>query len=147
MAVFPSYIPTRRNFTPGVFPQKTFRTLGGVAAKRTFGNVAYGARLELEFTNITDDKTQAIILHYQYQTQRNQRFQLPNTIVAGMAGSTPTLVVGPLVAGSLADSVKAVATLRWEYESPPAIESIFPGISVVSLTLIGEIRDPKSDDV
>ena len=136
MAVFPSYIPTRRNFTPGVFPQKTFRTLGGVAAKRTFGNVAYGAKLELEFTNITDDKTQAIIVHYQYQTQRNQRFRLPDTIVAGMS-------FGPLAAGSLADSVKAVATLRWEYEGPPAIESIFPGISVVSLTLIGEIRDPR----
>ena len=134
MAVFPSYIPTRRNFTPGVFPQKTFRTLGGVAAKRTFGNVAYGAKLELEFTNITDDKTQAIIAHYQFQTQRNQRFQLPDTVIAGMNAS-------------LATSVKAVSTLRWEYESSPAIESIFPGISVVSLTLIGEIRDPKTDDV
>ena len=134
MAVFPSYIPTKRNFTPGIFPQKTFRTLGGVAAKRTFGNVAYGAKLELEFTNIIDDKVQAIIAHYQFQTQRNQRFQLPDTIVAGMNAS-------------LATSVKAVSTLRWEYESPPAIESIFPGISVVSLTLIGEIRDPNSDDV
>jgi hypothetical protein len=133
MAVFPSYIPTRRNFTPGIFPQKTFRTLGGVAAKRTFGNVAYGAKLELEFTNITDDKVQAIIAHYQFQTQRNQRFQLSDTVIAGMNAS-------------LATSVKAVSTLRWEYESPPAIESIFPGISVVSLTLIGEIRDPNSDD-
>jgi hypothetical protein len=133
MAVFPSYIPTRRNFTPGIFPQKTFRTLGGAIAKRTFGNVAYDAKLELEFTNITDDKVQAIIAHYQFQTQRNQRFQLPDTVVAGMNAS-------------LATSVKAVSTLRWEYESPPAIESIFPGISVVSLTLIGEIRDPNSDD-
>ena len=134
MAAFPSYIPTRRNFTPGIFPQKSFRTLGGVAAKRTFGNVAYGAKLELEFTNIIDDTVQAIIAHYQYQTQRNQRFQLPDTVIAGMNNS-------------LATSVKAVSTLRWEYESPPAIESIFPGISVVSLTLIGEIRDPKTDDV
>ena len=133
MAVFPGYIPTRRNFTPGVFPQRAFRTLGGVSVKRTFGNTAYGAKLELEFTNITDDKVQAIIAHYQFQAQRNQRFQLPDTVVAGMNAS-------------LATSVKAVATLRWEYESPPAIESIFPGISVVSLTLIGEIRDPKSDD-
>ena len=134
MAAFPSYIPTRRNFTPGIFPQKSFRTLGGTVAKRTFGNVAYGAKLELEFTNIIDDKVQAIIAHYQYQTQRNQRFQLPDTVIAGMNAS-------------LATSVKAVSTLRWEYESPPAIESIFPGISVVSLTLIGEIRDPKTDDV
>ena len=134
MAVFPSYIPTRRNFTPGIFPQKTFRTLGGTVAKRTFGNVAYGAKLELEFTNITDDKVQEIIAHYQFQTQRTQRFQLPDSIVAGMNNA-------------LATSVKAVSTLRWEYESPPAIESIFPGISVVSLTLIGEIRDPKTDDV
>jgi hypothetical protein len=116
-----------------VFPQKSFRTLGGTVAKRTFGNVAYGAKLELEFTNITDDKVQAIIAHYQYQTQRNQRFQLPDSIVAAMGDA-------------LATSVKAVSTLRWEYESPPAIESIFPGISVVSLTLIGEIRDPNSDD-
>ena len=134
MATFPSYIPTRRNFTPGIFPQKSFRTLGGTVAKRTFGNVAYGAKLELEFTNIIDDKVQAIIAHYQYQAQRNQRFQLPDTVIAGMHNS-------------LATSVKAVSTLRWEYESPPAIESIFPGISVVSLTLIGEIRDPKTDDV
>ena len=136
MAVFPSYIPTRRNFTPGVFPQKTFRTLGGVAAKRTFGNVAYGAKLDLEFANIIDDKVQAIIAHYQYQTQRNQRFQLPDTVIAGMNAS-------------LATSVKAIATLRWEYESPPTVESIFRGISVVSLTLIGEIRDPRlgGDDV
>lgn len=134
MAVFPSYIPTRRNFTPGIFPQKSFRTLGGTVAKRTFGNVAYGAKLELEFTNITDDKVQEIIAHYQFQTQRTQRFQLPDSVVAGMNNA-------------LATSVKAVSTLRWEYEGPPAIESIFPGISVVSLSLIGEIRDPKTDDV
>ena len=134
MAIFPSYIPTRRNFTPGIFPQKIFRTLGGVSAKRTFGNVAYGAKLELEFTNIADDKTQAIIVHYQYQTQRNQRFRLSNSILIGMAAP-------------LFETVKAYSTLRWEYEGPPAIESIFPGISVVSLTLIGEIRDPKTDDV
>jgi len=134
MAVFPSYIPARRNFTPGIFPQKTFRTLGGTVAKRTFGNVAYGAKLELEFTNIGDGAVQEIIAHYQYQTQRTQRFQLPDSIVAGMSNA-------------LATSVKAVSTLRWEYESPPAIESVFPGISVVSLSLIGEIRDPKTDDV
>jgi hypothetical protein len=36
--------------------------------------------------------------------------------------------------------------LRWEYNQPPAVESIRPGVSRVQVQLLGEIRDPGSDD-
>jgi hypothetical protein len=134
MATFPAYAPSRRQFNPGTYPQKSYRSLAGVVVKRTFGNRPSGATLSLDFNNIADDKVVAILNHYRDQTAINRRFRITATTMAGLNSSLTALVDG------------SIDNLRWEYNQPPSVDSVRPGISRVQVQLIGEIRDPASDD-
>jgi hypothetical protein len=134
MATFPAYTPTKRQFNPGTYPQKSYRSLAGVVVKRTFGNKPTGATLNLDFENIADDTVVAILNHYRSQTAINERFKVTATTMAGLSDSLTVLADG------------SNDNLRWEYNQPPAVESIRPGVSRVQVQLLGEIRDPRSDD-
>ena len=134
MANFPSITPTARSFKPGVYPQKSYRSLNGTVVKRTYGNSPYGATLELGFDNINDFGVIIIIDHYRSQTAANSRFSLSANATAGMSNFL----------ASRADA--SLDNLRWEYAGPPEVDSIRPGINRVRVSLVGEIRDPRYDD-
>jgi len=134
MATFPAYAPTSRQFNPGSYPQKSYRSLAGIVVKRSFGNKPTDATLRLDFNNIDDTKVVAIINHYRTQTAANQRFKVTATTMAGLSTSLTALADG------------SADNLRWEYSQPPAVESVRPGVSRVQIQLLGEIRDPASDD-
>lgn len=134
MATFPSVTPTSRNFKPGTYPQKQYRSLSGVAIKRTFGNRPYGAVLQLEYANVSDDIAVTIVDHYRSQTAANQRFQLSSNVTAGMSATLATRANA------------SIDNLRWEYTDPPEISSVRPGVNTIKISLTGEIRDPRYDD-
>lgn len=133
MANFPSITPTARSFKPGVYPQKSYRSLNGAVIKRTYGNSPYGATLELSFENISDANTVALIDHYRSQTAANSRFSVSSNVTSGMSSTL----------AARADA--SVDNLRWEYAGPPEVDSIRPGINRVRVSLVGEIRDPRYD--
>jgi hypothetical protein len=137
MSTFPSYTPTSRRFTPGVYPQKTYRTLSGISARRTFGSSPYGAKLELEYRNVPDATVNALLDHYHAQTAANQRFRLSTNLTAGMSSA---------VAAEVTSLTADRGNLRWEYAQPPQVESIRPGIYDMTVTLVGEIRNTTTDD-
>ena len=134
MATFPSITPTARNFKPGVYPQKVYRSLSGAVVKRTYGNQPYGASMELEYQNINDATVVTLLDHYRSQTAANRRFQLSSNVTAGMSST-------------LASRANAsVDNMRWEYSQPPEVSSVRSGRSTVRINLTGEIRDPRYDD-
>ena len=133
MSVFNPGIPTAINFKPGVYPQRSYRSLSGVVTKRTFGNAPSQATLEMSFDNIPDTTANGIINHYHSQTTQNQRFKL-GTPILNLSTALLTFVQGYDL------------NLRWEYANSPEIAIIRPGICSVTVSLIGEIRDPRSDD-
>lgn len=137
MATFPALTPTARRFTPGIYPQRSFRTLSGVVARRTFGDSPYGAKLELEYSNVPDATVNTLLDHYHAQTAANARFRLSENVTAAMSID---------VANELTGLAINRGNLRWEYEQPPQVESTRPGRYTVSITLLGEIRDPRTDD-
>jgi hypothetical protein len=132
MAAFPSFIPTSRSFKPGIYPQRSYRSLSGVVTKRTFGNVPSQATLDMTFDNVADSTAASILIHYHTETAANRRFLIDNTL--GIEE-----LLGDFINGS-------DHNLRWEYASPPEVQSIRPGRSSITVSLIGEIRDPRSDD-
>ena len=131
---FPTLTPTARNFSPAVYPQKTYRALSGLAVKRTFGTQPTGAKLELRYDNITDENVTALIDHYRTETSANRKFLLSANVTAGM---TDTLA---------ARTAAALDNLRWEYAEPPQVQSVRPGRSSVRVSLVGEIRNPQRDE-
>jgi hypothetical protein len=137
MAAFPSLTPTSRRFTPGVYPVKVYRTLSGIAARRTFGDLPYGAKLELEYRNVPDTTVNTLLDHYHSQTSLNRRFNLSSNVTAGMSSE---------VAAEVTSTAADRGNLRYQYEQPPQVESVRPGIYNVSISLLGELRDPNTDD-
>ena len=137
MAAFPSLTPSSRRFTPGVYPVKVYRTLSGIAARRTFGDLPYGAKLELEYRNVPDATVNTLLDHYHSQTSLNRRFNLSSNVTAGMSSE---------VAAEVTSTAADRGNLRYQYEQPPQVESVRPGIYNVSISLLGELRDPNTDD-
>jgi len=134
MATFPSITPTGRSFRPGVYPQKTYRSLSGATVKRTYGNSPYGAQLDLEFDSIPDATVVTLLDHYRSQTAANRRFTLSSNVTAGMSSTLATRANA------------SIDGLRWEYAGPPEVQTIRPGINNVRINLAGEIRNPLLDD-
>lgn len=127
MADFPSIRPSSRQYTPGQFPSKTYRGLSGATVKRVFGNKAFGHTIELQFNNISDISTKALLDHYYGQNGSIDRFSLSEEAMAGMSTE-------------LKGVVKAPTNISWEYAEPPSVESTFNGRSNVTVRLIGELN-------
>ena len=133
MAFFGNVIPTAINFKPGVYPQRSYRSLSGVVTKRTFGNAPSQATLDMSFDNVSSQVADGIISHYHFQTLRNFRFTISDSIL-NLSTALHTF------------AYDYDSNLRWEYANPPEVTIIRPGICSVNVSLVGEIRDPKSDE-
>ena len=129
MAVtFPASItPSRREFTLGQYPTKVYRALSGNTVKRSYGNKPHSYQLTLQYENIADDKALEFINHYATTSGGFTRFALPNKIFSGMSDA-------------LRGTVQAPYNIRWEYSGPPKVQSVYNGISTVSIELTGEIN-------
>jgi hypothetical protein len=126
MAVFPSIRPTARSYSPGQFPTKVYRGLSGATVKRVFGNRSFGHAIDLQFENISDANTKAILDHYYGQGGNYTRFTLPDAVFSGMSTELKGIVQAPV-------------NILWEYAEPPQVESVFNGRSTVTVRLIGEL--------
>ena len=122
---FPNLKPSDRQFKLGAYPTKTYRALSGATVKRSFGNRPTGYELRLSYTNITDDVTVQLLDHYTSTSGGFERFTLPAALFAGMSSDLTTRVQSP-------------TGIKWEYAEPPQVESVYNGISAVTINLIGE---------
>jgi len=128
MAPFPAIKPTARSYEPGDYPIQRYRTLSGAVWKRSFGNKRVGASLSLEFANISDDEAAQILAHYDEQGGTFYRFVIPTVLLAGSSAKLQTVLALP-------------PNLLWAYESGVSVKAVFPGVSTVSVRLIGEVRN------
>jgi hypothetical protein len=122
---FPNFTPSEREFAPGTYPVKTYRSLSGVSVKRSFGNKPTGHQLRLVFANVGDNVLNDILKHYADTFGGFDRFNVPNRVFAGMNDAAQNKMQRP-------DGI------RWEYASPPSVQSVFNGISTITVDLVGE---------
>jgi len=92
-----------------------------------FGNRSFGHVIDLQFENISDADTKAILDHYYGQFGSYARFALPDAVFSGMSTTLKVVVQTP-------------ANILWEYAEPPQVESVFNGRSTVTVRLIGELN-------
>lgn len=124
---FPELTPSSRRYTPGKRPETIFESQNGATTFVQFGNQQVNAELQLEFRNITDDEATSIIQHYDQITENNWvKFSAAN----GLGGMSTGLV-------TIIPKGNDSKVLRWRYQGPPEITSVFPGISSVSCSFIG----------
>lgn len=123
--LFPQIQPSSRSYQPGERPRTVFQSQNGSTTLVEFGSQQVDAQLQLQFRNITDDKAAEIINHYNSIVEDEWvRFDGAR----GMGGMDT----------SLYNAVqKGDDKLRWRYDGPPQISSVYPGVSTVACSFIG----------
>jgi hypothetical protein len=120
---FPSHAPTARSFQAGDYAYKTFQSQSGKEVRILYGDKRTGMTLDLSYDNIADTAADDFIVHYDETKGGFSSFTLPAAFRTGWTGE--------------ATAIDASTGNEWRYESPPQITSVRPGISSVTVKLVG----------
>jgi len=126
---YPVLRPTSRSFDPGNWPVRTYNAQSGVEIRILYGSKRYNVRLELTYANIPDASAAQFLTHFDETTGTFSTFTLSTSartaIYDGWRGS--------------AAAINLPSGVNWRYESAPRVESVRPGISTVTVSLVGVI--------
>ena len=123
--LFPQLTPSRRKYTPGERPSTVFEAQNGATTVIEFGTQQVNAKLELEFRNITDDNAASIIANYNSVVDDEWVKFNSTRALGGMDSKLYDIVQ------------KGDDKLRWRYDGPPEITSVYPGVSTVACKFVG----------
>ena len=124
---FPTIPPTGRTFDPGDFSNTKYKANSGAEFRILYGSKRTGMKVQLSYQNITDAQAELFLDHYDSMQGTFQQFELTdgaNGMKAGWEGN--------------GDAIGAVAWgSQWRYERAPQLQSVYPGVSTVTVNLIG----------
>ena len=120
---FPSLVPTSRQFETGNYPIKTFKSQSGAEVRILYGSQRTNMKLSLSYSNVSDANTELFIDHFDETKGTFSVFDLPSEALAGWSGNN--------------DALDASGSNEWRYEAPPQVSSVRPGVSTVTVALIG----------
>lgn len=124
--IYDTLVPTSRTFTPGNYAVKTYTAINGTEHRLLYGNTRTQMTLDLTFANITDSEAAGILSHFDEMAGTFLTFALPPGDVGAKGGWKANDEFGMNANGG-----------AWRYDSPPQMQSVFPGISTVTVTLRG----------
>ena len=130
MTTFPSLVPTSRTFESGDYPVKTYKAQNGAEHRILYGSKRTNMKLSLSYANITDADAELFLDHFDavqgtFQTFGLGSFKTENGATrGGWEGNGDAL--GATEHGN-----------RYRYEGPPQVAQVRPGISTVTVNLIG----------
>lgn len=105
----------------GQYPVKRFTSISGAGTSRLYGSKAFDAQLELEFF-LDDDSTALLLSAYHDSKGGYEVLDLPANIYSGMSSD-------------LQDQIRDYYS--WRFAGPPTSQSVMPGRSKISVTLVG----------
>lgn len=120
---FPELCPTRRSYTPGVYPVKKFDSVSGASVTRLYGSKAFDATLDLQFI-LSDSSLQLLLASYHASKGGADPMTLPLSVFAGLSPD-------------LQDQIPSY--LNWRYAETPSLESLVPGRTRVQVKLIATL--------
>ena len=120
---YPSLQPTGRRFDAGDYPYKTLQSQSGKEVRILYGDKRTGMTLDLQYDNIADTSADDFITHYDEVKGGFTAFTLPAAFRTGWSGN--------------AAAIDAATGNQWRYSQPPTITSVRPGISSVTVKLVG----------
>ena len=122
---FPQLTPTGRSYKPGRIPETVFTSQNGASSFIQFGGAFVNAELSLTFANISDQDAADILQHYSSVVGDDRVTFGDNKGFGGM---------GAKLQGKLEDGT---GLLKYRYDGPPQVTSVYPGISTVTCQFIG----------
>jgi hypothetical protein len=120
---YPAYAPTSRSFGAGDYQYKTYKAQNGKEVRILYGDKRTGMTLDLGYDNIADTEADDFITHYDETKGGFTSFTLPAAFRTGWGGNSA--------------AIDAATGNQWRYDGPPQITSVRPGISSVTVKLVG----------
>lgn len=124
---FPNLKPSKRSYEPGTYPQTEFQAQNGAKTIVRYGDRRVDSRLQLVFENIPDADAASILANY--EAVNADWNYVTFTKDDGGAGA------GTSLAPYLRES--GGSGLKYRYDGPPQVTSVYPGLSTVSCTFVG----------
>jgi hypothetical protein len=121
---FPALRPTSRDFTPGDWPVKSYKSQSGAEVRILYGDTRTNMEMTLGYDNISDAQAEQFLTHYDETKGTYNTFLINDLTKAGWAGAR-----GSIGAESIGN--------RWRYADPPQITAVKPGRSSVRVSLLG----------
>ena len=122
--------PSTRSYSPGEYPQVEFEAQNGVKTVIRYGKNRTGSSLSLGFDNILDSDAAAIL----------QNYEDINSIWDEVTFSGTNVING---ADSALQSYFLERTeLKWRYDGPPEVTSVYPGRSNVQCKFVACLDSP-----
>ena len=123
-------VPSTRSYSPGEYPQNEFQALNGVKTIIRYGKYRYNSTLTLGFNNIEDSDAAAILKNYEDINSVWDEVTFSGTNVINGADST------------LQSYFIERTELKWRYDGPPTVTSVYPGRSNVECKFVACLDSP-----
>lgn len=123
---FPTLVPTSRSFESGDYPVKTFKAQNGKEHRILYGSDRTNMKLSLSYANITDANAELFLDHYDEVQGTFKTFDIGGLEESRGGWKGNKDAIG---AGSHGNN--------YRYEGPPQVAQVRPGISTVTVNLIG----------
>ena len=94
---FPALQPTSRDFTPGNWPVKSYKSQSGAEVRILYGDTRTNMELTLGYDNISDAQAQQFLTHYDETKGTYSQLTAPQK--PGGLELLPLLTAAPLTAG------------------------------------------------
>ena len=123
-------VPSTRSYSPGEYPQNEFQALNGVKTILRYGKHRYNSTLTLGFNNISDVDAAAILKNYEDINSIWDEVTFAGTgIVEGASSEMQSYIVER-------------TELKWRYDGPPTVTSVYPGRSNVECKFVACLDSP-----
>ena len=122
--------PSTRSYSPCEYPQVEFEAQNGVKTVIRYGKNRTGSSLSLGFDNILDSDAAAILKNYEDINSIWDEVTFSGTNVINGADST------------LQSYLIERTELKWRYDGPPEVTSVYPGRSNVQCKFVACLDSP-----
>lgn len=126
---YPAQRPTSRTYDHGNYPVRTYNAQNGAEVRLLYGSKRFNLKLQLGYTNVADTVAAAFLAHFDETKGTYKTFQFePDARVALFAGWKGD-----------AGALQPPQGVDWRYEKAPQVTAVRPGVSTVTVSLIGVI--------
>jgi len=123
-------VPSTRSYSPGDYPQVEFEAQNGVKTVIRYGKYRTGSSLTLGFNNIADSDAAAILQNYEDINSVWDEVTFNGTgVVEGASSQMQSFFVER-------------TELKWRYDGPPTVTSVYPGRSNVECKFVACLDSP-----
>lgn len=140
---FPYITPSKREYSPGVYPTKFFEAINGSTTAIRYGNRRSKSKLSLSFQGVKEEWAIEILECYEKCMEQwgYIRFNRGDDGIGGRGGAWEGVQEQKLIENWYQENFVRASQTYWRFESPPTVTTLYPGTVTIDCQFISYL-DP-----